>query len=165
MPLRTCANGHQYEAKTLWARPSNDGLCSACRQAAASARYHRGEKGRAAVARYRQSEKGKATWRKQDERRRALRAQKRAELAPAPQLLPGMRLCLKRLHQYDPTIARKKNGRATCPECRRASRARYRRSERGRAVRARYFQSEKGQAAQARYLRKRKQRGDPSDTT
>ena len=75
-----------------------------------------------------------------------------------------MRLCRNRLHQYDPTIARKKNGRATCPECRRASLARYKRSERGRAVTARYDRSEKGRATQARYLRKRKRRAGGSDT-
>ena len=163
MPLKTCKKGlHQYDTDTApkIGRKRNP-TCPDCLRVA-TARYRSSEKGRAAVARYRQSEKGRATWPKQEERLRELRAQKRAELAPSPQLLPGMRLCLNRLHQYDPTIARKKNGRVTCPECRRASLARYKRSERGRAVAARYFHSENGQAAQARYLRKRKQRAGGS---
>ncbi len=143
------------------------------------ARYLSSQRGRdGTVARYRRSEKGRATWRRQNDRRRQIEAEKRAERQRAAGLLPGMRLCRSGLHQYDPATAPKVRGHSTCPECRRAATARYKSSARGRAAatrnsqsekararQARYRRSEKGRAMQARYWRNRKQRGEPSGTT
>ena len=112
------------------------------------------------------------------ERQRQLEAEKRAEQRRAAGLLPGMKLCRSGLHQYDPATAPKVRGHAICPECVRATRARYKssaagcaaearynQSDKARARRARYRRSEKGRAMQARYRRNRKQRGGPSGTT
>ena len=177
MALKTCKKGlHQYDTETA-PRVGKSPSCPECLRAArarcrksenahaATARYLSSKKGRAVVARYRRSAKGRATWRKQGERRRELRAEKRAELAPAAGLPPGMKLCRKGLHQYDPATAPKVQGRPCCAECRRAARARYRQSEWGREAIARYRLSEEGRALLARYRRNRKQRGGPSGTT
>jgi hypothetical protein len=69
-----------------------------------------------------------------------------------------MRFCRSGLHQYDPATAPKVRGHAICPECLRATKARYKSSAAGRAAQARYSQSEKARARQARYRRSEKGR-------